>query len=224
MKRMTCGKECQSILQSGDGNPASGRTYRTKKTHPDWANSISKTSTERQINSGDKNGTKNPDVAARIAATRSKRFQEDPDFREQVAEYTRKAWADGKYDGVKTGKCKWYDHVTWKGEAVKLQGTWEVAFARRLDELEVDYVAHQGSWVYVDGLGVSRCYYVDFYVPMWDVFVDVKGAFWDAEQAEKVQFVRASNPDKTLFIATKSFLLEWGVRLLETQKELLEKK
>ena len=114
--------------------------------------------------------------------------------------------------------------MTWKGEAVKLQGTWEVAFARRLDELEVDYVAHQGSWVYVDGLGVSRCYYVDFYVPMWDVFVDVKGAFWDAEQAEKVQFVRASNPDKTLFIATKSFLLEWGVRLLETQKELLEKK
>lgn len=124
------------------------------------------------------NPMKNSDVSLRVSKTRSKRFKEDSEFSKKVSEYTRKTWAEGKYDGVKTGKCKWYDHKTLSGKIVKLQGTWEVAFARRLDELRVDYIAHVGRWDYFDSKNVKRSYYVDFYIPMWDAFIDVKGVFW----------------------------------------------
>ena len=60
--RKTCSKECLKKLQikmfSGKNNPAYGKVYRTKETHPEWAAKVSKTAKERKINSGDKNGMK----------------------------------------------------------------------------------------------------------------------------------------------------------------------
>lgn len=225
-KHRYCSRECQKVGYRtqfrGENNPAFGKTFRSKETHPEWAKNISSTMILREVNVGDKNGMKKPEVALQVSKTRSKKFREDTSFREQVANYTRQAWAEGKYDNAKTGKCKWYDHLSWKGDQIKLQGTWEVAFARRLDELRVDYTAHKGKWSYEDTQGIKRSYLVDFYIPMWNVFVDVKGSFWDAEQFEKISFVRISNPDKTLLIATRDILESWHVQLQKTQKELLK--
>lgn len=170
-------------------------------------------------------GTNNPmcrqDVAKRMSQTRSQRFQEDPLFRKLVSDYTRQAWADGKYDGVKTGMCKWYDHVKLDGSIVKCQGTWEVALARRLNELNIDFVTHRGRWSYITDDKSSHSYYPDFYVPMWDTYIDVKGAFWNTEQAEKLTYVIASNTDKMLIVANRDTLCSWHVKLKETQDELL---
>ena len=35
---------------------------------------------------------------------------ENPLERIKVSKQTAKAWADGKFNGVKTGKCKWYKY------------------------------------------------------------------------------------------------------------------
>lgn len=70
--------------------------------------------------------------------------------------------------------------------------------------------------------GVERSYYPDFYVPMWDMHVDVKGVFWDECGAEKFSAVRESNPEQTLVIADRETLESWGVDVLSVQKELLE--
>lgn len=137
-----------------------------------------------------------------------------------VADYTRAAWAAGKFDGVSVGRCKWYDHVRPDGRVVKLQGTWEVALARRLDELDVEYRAHEGRWPYVLN-GVERSYYPDFYIPMWNVTIDVKGVFWDECGAEKYDAIRIWNRKKVLVIADRALLVSWNVDVLGTQRELL---
>lgn len=104
-----CGKPnsgrrfCRKCAVKGDRNPAFGHAYRTKETHPEWAEKVSKTSKERQINSGDKNGMKQPEARAKASKTRKAKFANDPEFKEMIAECTRQAWADGKYDDVPVG-------------------------------------------------------------------------------------------------------------------------
>lgn len=220
-KRQFCSRNCADKSHTGAGNPAYGRTYRTKATHPEWAAKVSATSSARQINAGEKNAMKRVDVAARASATRSHRFATEPEFRAQVSAYTRKAWAAGKFDGVAVGRCKWYDHVRPDGSIIKLQGTWEVALARRLDALGLEYLAHEGRWPYVDSDGRARSYYPDFHIPMWNVTIDVKGVYWDACGAEKFERIRASNCDAMLVVATRDVLESWGVDIASTQKELL---
>jgi hypothetical protein len=59
---------------------------------------------------------------------------------------------------------------------------------------------------------------------MWDAYIDVKGAFWNTKQFDKVGQIKLSNPEKFLFIATKPFLDAWNVNVLKVQKELLDEK
>jgi len=220
-KRKYCSRNCADKAHTGEGNPSFGKTYRTKETHPEWAASISAGCITNEINVGEKNGMKRPEVAARMSKTRREKVTSDPVYREARSQCTRKAWADGKYDGVAVGRCKWYDHVRPDGSIVKLQGTWEVAFARRLDELSVSYDAHKGRWKYVALDSKERSYYPDFYVPMWDTTIDVKGVYWDDCCSKKFDAIRSSNLDKQLVIATRDVLENWKVDLLSVQRELL---
>lgn len=216
-----CSQTCSRQFQVGVNCASTGKTHRTKATHPEWAEKVSKTHKERGTLIGDKNPMKNKDSAAKMAKTRREKVTSDPEYRQQRSEYTKQLWRDGKYDHVGTGKCKWYDHVRPNGEVVKLQGTWEVAFARKLDEMGVDYVAHRGRWTYIDAVGGERSYYPDFYVVAWDAYVDVKGVFWDEEQRSKLSYVTNSNPDKKLIVANKEYLNSMNVDLIGIQRELL---
>lgn len=224
-RKKCCSTNCTKVLFrdmfSGAGNPAYGRTYRSKASHPEWAQSISQTQKASGSMLGDKNPMRRAAVASKMSRTRRDRVTSDPVYRRQRSEYMKQAWANGKYDDVSVGMCKWYDHVKPDGTIVKCQGTWEVALARRLDELVVAYVPHRGRWSYTTSDGSEHMYYPDFYVPMWDAYVDVKGSFWSEQQAQKFDYIRASNPDKLLILATENVLRSWNVRLKETQHELL---
>jgi len=37
------------------------------------------------------------------------------------------------------------------GETIKVQGTWELAFATWLDKQEINFIAHRGTIKYFDG-------------------------------------------------------------------------
>lgn len=165
---------------------------------------------------GDNNPSKRPEVRARIAA--SVKAQCDPIT---LSKQMRDAYAEGKIV-PKGGRCKWYDHVRPDGSIVKLQGTWEVALARRLDALGVIYNAHEGRWRYTDLNGNDHSYYPDFYIPMWDTTIDVKGVYWDNCGAEKFDAVRGSNPERVLVVATRDVLESWGVNVTGVQSELLK--
>ena len=214
-KQKYCTRDCANKSYAGSGNPSFGKSYRTKETHPEWAEKIRTTSTERGINKGDKNGMKNPDVAKRAGEIRSKKFKEDPSFKQKVSTYIRKAWADGKFDNVPVGQCKWYNHTRLNGEVIKLQGTWEVVLAQHMDNLGLDYVTHKGKISYTDDNNIERSYHPDFCVPMWDAYIDVKGAFFTDLQKQKFDFIKSSNPDVNICLIGKEKFREMGIDVLK---------
>ena len=221
-KQKYCSRGCVNNSFSGCGNPSYGKTYRTKDKNPEWAEKISKTSTDREINKGDKNGMKNPEVAKRQGRTRSYKFATDPLWSKRTSAYVRKAWADGKFDEVPVGRRKWYSHIKPDGTEVKLQGTWEVIFARHMDKLGIDYESHQGTIKYYCD-GIERSYLPDYYVPSINTYVDVKGAFFDSLQQEKFSKIKSSNPDIRIYLVTKEEFLSMGIDVLKEAKSVSKK-
>lgn len=201
---------CKS-LSNRKNNPAFGKTYRTKKTHPEWALKVSNTHIQRKHIVGEKNPMKNKEVAARMGKSRSKKFETDNEFRAMTSELVKKAWKDGKYDGVKIGKCKWYKFVKADGKTCNLQGTWEFAYAVWLEKNHIPFIAHKGRISYIDNAGNSRSYYPDFYLPETDEFVDIKNQYHYSLNKEKWENIRKSNPELKIILLFKEDLKTMGV-------------
>lgn len=213
--RKFCCVKCSQISFKGAGNPAYGKTYRSKVTHPEWVKKISETHKKSDRMLGDNNPMRDPDICAKMSMTRRERVTSDPEYRRQRSEHMRQLWASGKYEGVKVGRCKWYAHRTFDDQLVKLQGTWEVVFARFLDYLRCAYVPHKGRIAYFDDKGVERSYYPDFYVPMWGCYVDVKGAMFYDLHLKKIDQIRTSNPTLNLIVMTREAFNDLGIDVLK---------
>jgi hypothetical protein len=201
-----------SRILAGENSPSYGKVYQTKQTHPEWAAKIKK-STKGKINLGDTNAMTRPDVQAKMSASRKKRLANDPELCQRISAYVKAAWADGKFDGVRVGQCKWFTYVKQDGTSVKLQGTWELAFAKWMDENNVKFVAHR-TWVpYKDEQGNVHLYYPDFYVETWGEWVDVKNDYHWGLQKDKFDCIRRSNPSMRIRVILKKELEELGVSL-----------
>lgn len=213
-KRKYCSNKCAGesykIRFKGRKDPP-GAKRMNKIDNPEWAAKISKTSKERSVNVGEKNGMKNPEARVKASKTRRERITSDPEYRKHLSKKTREAWEDGKFDHVSVGCCKWYEHIRPDGTIVKLQGTWEVIFARWLDSNDVKYDAHRGRISYVDKNGETHNYYPDFYVLNEDCYYDVKGAFFDDLQRQKFESIRSSNPRLKLRLITKEVFSDLGI-------------
>lgn len=210
-KRKYCTPSCSNAAHAGAGNPMFGRPARSKETHPEWAARIAVTHRERGSLVGDKNPMKRSDVASRMSKTRREKVTSDPAYRAHLSQKMREAWVDGKYEGVRVGQCDWHEHTRPNGEVVKLQGTWELALARFLDQRGIDYEAHRGRVPYHDSEGTERSYYPDLRIPALDAYVDVKNPLYEREHAKKLECVRACNPDMTLVVLNKQALEGLGV-------------
>lgn len=67
------------------------------------------------------------------------------------------------------------------GTIVKLDSSWEVALAQRLDSLDINWIRPEPiKWV--DTFGVTHNYFPDFYLTEYDIYLDPKNP-----QAVKVQ-------------------------------------
>lgn len=216
--KKVCDRECQRELYrvkfSGTGNPAFGKVYRSKETHPDWVKRISSGLKRVGHILGDKNPMRNPEIAKKMSKTRRENVTSDPMYRKARAADTRKAWAEGKYESVRVGKCKWFEHTKRDGTTVKVQGTWELAFAKWLDVHGLEYTAHRGRLPYIgieDGAAVERSYYPDFFVEAWGCYVDVKSDYHHSLQSNKLELVRESNPRVKVRLLLESDLKKMGV-------------
>ena len=212
----TCSKEClkklKSKIFSGKGNPAYGRTYRTKETHPEWAAKVSKTSKERKINSGEKNGMKKPEFRKKASISAKKKF-ENQEMRDLISRGVARAWARGDFDGVRVGQCSWHDYEKKDGQTIKCQGLWELEFARYLDENDIKFDAHVGRIPYVDDDGNERSYYPDFYFIEEDKYVDVKNPYYETAHASKIEAVKRDNPNIELEVYGWKKLAELNIPL-----------
>ena len=77
------------------------------------------------------------------------------------------------------------------GSIVKLESSWEVVLAKRLDELNIEWIRPEPvPWQ--DKEGRTHNYFPDFYLPDYDLFLDPKNAYARASQKEKLEILTAT--------------------------------
>ena len=98
------------------------------------------------------------------------------------------------------GKCKWFDY---KGQ--KLQGTWELNIAKKLDEMNVDWYkpkVHRDVWTYeLDGQ--QKSYTPDLLLKEYDIYLEIKGYWWGNDK-RKMEAVKLQHPEKKIVIIEKN--------------------
>lgn len=99
----------------------------------------------------------------------------------------------------KGGRAKWYDVA-----GQRVQGTWERNIAIKLTELSIAWIklkTNKDTLQYVMD-GKIRHYTPDFYLPEYDMYVEIKGYWWGNDK-EKMKLVLETHPDKKIAIVEK---------------------
>ena len=160
-------------------------------------------------NVGGKNGMKRIEARKKVSEFK-KELLKDPNERRKLALQSSKAWKNGKFEGVKVGRCKWYSYKHSNGNLYKVQGTWELSFIKWLDEQDLSFKCHKGRISYILG-GLKRSYYPDFWIDAWNCFVDVKCKY--RFNKEKHEAIINSNPNLELKLLFKEDLKQLGVNI-----------
>ena len=93
------------------------------------------------------------------------------------------------------------------GSIVSMDSTWEVECAKRLDELGVKWKRDPTTTLeYRDRQLKLRNYIPDFYLPEYDVYIEVKG-YWTDGAKWKMKDIMVRHPNK--------------IRLLESLEEIV---
>lgn len=154
--------------------------------YPDWIKRNSE-SKKGKINIGDNNGMKGLDARKKVSNTRKEKMT--PKFRKKISDYTAKAWADGKYEGVKVGQSKWYEYKHSNENIYKVQGMWELEFIKWLDKNNMEFDCHKGRIPYYLN-GKNKSYYPDFFVNEWNQYVDIKNNYHYNLQKDKFKALK----------------------------------
>ena len=156
---------------------------------PDWKIRNSK-SKKGIINIGELNGMKQLEAREKVSKARIEMYK-DPKQREITANNVSKAWAAGKYENVKVGRCIWFDYKHSNGNIYKVQGTWELKFIEWLDNNDMEFKCHKGRLPYTIGSN-KRNYYPDFWVEEWKSWVDIKNKYHFSLQEDKFKYIEAA--------------------------------
>ena len=97
------------------------------------------------------------------------------------------------------GKCKWFEV-----NGVSVQGKWEYNIATKLVELGIKWTKPKtnNDLFKYELDGKIRSYAPDFFLPEYDVYLEVKGHWWGNDK-DKMDAVIAQHPDKKVIIIEK---------------------
>ena len=91
-------------------------------------------------------------------------------------------------------------YTTQDGRKVKMDSTWEIALAQRLDKLGVTWVRDDSlKLAYLTRGNRKRKYIPDFYLPDYDLYIEVKG-YWTDAARHKMKDVQQRNPVRILIL------------------------
>lgn len=113
----------------------------------------------------------------------------------------------------KGGRCKWY---TLDGQ--KIQGTWELNFAKKCKELNIKWdkiKTNAFTFVYVDENFKKHHYTPDFFLEEYNLFIEIKG-FWWGNDKQKMNWVIQQNNLTNLIVIEK---IKYEKLLLTKDKE-----
>jgi predicted nuclease of restriction endonuclease-like RecB superfamily len=92
------------------------------------------------------------------------------------------------------------DYTCIDGSIVSMDSTWEVACAKRLDELGVRWIRNPSLKLKYTTRGRrARNYIPDFYLPDHDVYIEVKG-YWTDAARHKMKDVLERNPVQIIIL------------------------
>ena len=99
-------------------------------------------------------------------------------------------------------------YVDSKGRLTRFRSTWEAAFAKYLDDKNLQWAYEAHAWLLSDG----SAYIPDFWVPQLDAYFEVKG--WTSEEsARKLALFRDEYPQIDLRIVDRDAFKEYGIDL-----------
>ena len=82
------------------------------------------------------------------------------------------------------------------GKTISMDSSWEVACATRLDELGIRWERDPSMKLpYTDRKKRKRNYIPDFYLPDFDIYIEVKG-YWTPAAKHKMKDIMRRNPGK----------------------------
>lgn len=117
-----------------------------------------------------------------------------------------------RFGGIRAraGRCSHIKYTKTDGTVVDLQGSWEVKLAEFLDHNKIDWERNRVGYKYVFD-GKERNYFPDFFLPSFDVYVEVKGYETEKDGAKWKQF-----PFKLLIIKKEEIhdLTSWKTSVL----------
>jgi predicted nuclease of restriction endonuclease-like RecB superfamily len=91
-------------------------------------------------------------------------------------------------------------YTTVDGREVSMDSTWETAMAKKLDELGVAWLRDDSlKLMYLTRRHRKRKYIPDFYLPDYDLYIEVKG-YWTDAARHKMKDVQERNPVRILIL------------------------
>ena len=112
------------------------------------------------------------------------------------------------------GRCKWYDV-----NGTSVQGTYERQFAECLELAGIAWEkvkTNNHIFPYVKN-GKSHSYAPDFYLPDFDLYIEIKG-FWWGDDENKMKCIMEQHPDKKVVVILGKDKLD---KICSNVKELL---
>ena len=99
-------------------------------------------------------------------------------------------------------------YTTIDGSEVKMDSTWEVAMAEKLDELTIRWIRNDNMKLeYTTVRGRKQRYIPDFYLPDYDLYIEVKG-YWTDAARHKMKDIEERNPGKILILESLAEIAE----------------
>lgn len=98
------------------------------------------------------------------------------------------------------GRCKWYNY-----NGQKLQGTYELNFAKKLDEYNINWLKIKTNSMtlnWVDDNNKNHKYTPDFYLKDYDLYIEIKGYWWGNDK-RKMELVKIQNNIHNIIIIEK---------------------
>ena len=161
-------------------------------------------------------GSSRPEQSQRMHET-LKRLWSDPEYRDKQSKKMKKQHEDGLYKdiskGLRNGWIK-YDH---KGKSITLKSKWELQVALALDAYDIDY-DYEVEYEYYDSTRkCNRKYYADFYLPKYNLVIEVK-AMWAISKQVNLDKMKAVINSGVRFI----FFTEQEMGSLDSKTKLLK--
>lgn len=106
--------------------------------------------------------------------------------RNKISQNMKQRYASG-WESI-CGRAKKYKHISPIAGEVSVDGTWELAFAKMLDKVNIQWNRNKKRFPYINLDSEDSTYQPDFFVSAWNTYIEVKGYQTDLDDCKWLQF------------------------------------